>query len=206
MLVPTPPRIIPMFALVSSSSRPSCMAAMALAAAWMALRPVSGSTPACAARPRNVALKVSWLGALTVMPPTGPDESKTAANGLASTRSSRCLAPTRPISSETVKSSSYVGKAGSRVHQQLRRVDERGDRRLVVRPQDGAAAVTEHALVIEKRVDIVGRDHRVEMRPQRHVWRAHTGYHAPEIARVSPGLGPGVVFVDGNPHGAPGAG
>ena len=50
-----PPSIVPMLAVVSSSSRPSRMAEIALAAAAIALRPVSGRTPACAARPRNSA-------------------------------------------------------------------------------------------------------------------------------------------------------
>ncbi len=44
-----------MLAVVSSSSRPSCIAATARAAATTALRPSSGAMPACAAVPRNSA-------------------------------------------------------------------------------------------------------------------------------------------------------
>ena len=49
--VAVPPVIVPTFAVVSASSRPSRMAATARAAATIALRPSSGRMPAWAARP-----------------------------------------------------------------------------------------------------------------------------------------------------------
>jgi hypothetical protein len=54
-LIALPPSMSPTLAVVSASSRPSRMAAIALAAATTALRPASGRTPAWAARPRNSA-------------------------------------------------------------------------------------------------------------------------------------------------------
>ena len=54
---PTPPAIVPTLAVVSSSRRPSGIAAIALAAARIALRPSSGRMPAWAAAPRNAACR-----------------------------------------------------------------------------------------------------------------------------------------------------
>ena len=50
-----PPAITPTLAVVSSSSRPSSIAAIAAAAASIALRPSSGRIPACASVPSNSA-------------------------------------------------------------------------------------------------------------------------------------------------------
>ena len=52
---PAPPETEPTLAVVSSSMRPSGIAAMARAAASTALRPSSGRSPAWAARPWNSA-------------------------------------------------------------------------------------------------------------------------------------------------------
>ena len=52
---PWPPEIVPMFAVVSASIRPSRIAAIARAAASIALRPSSGRIPACACVPRKSA-------------------------------------------------------------------------------------------------------------------------------------------------------
>ena len=75
--VAVPPRIVPMFAVVSASMRPSGMRAIARAAASMALRPASGTMPACAVRPTNVASSLRSDGAEATMPPTSPEWSKT---------------------------------------------------------------------------------------------------------------------------------
>ena len=50
-----PPSITPTFAVVSASSRPSFIAAIAAAAAAIALRPSSGRIPAWASAPSNSA-------------------------------------------------------------------------------------------------------------------------------------------------------
>ena len=57
MLRASPPTNVPMFATVSSSIRPSCIAATASAATLMALMPFSGSTPACAFLPWKVMVR-----------------------------------------------------------------------------------------------------------------------------------------------------
>ncbi len=46
MLLASPPWITPRFAVVSSSTRPSLIPAMASAAIWMAESPCSGQIPA----------------------------------------------------------------------------------------------------------------------------------------------------------------
>ena len=51
-----PPSIMPMFAVVSSSRRPSFISAIAAAAAAIALWPSSGLIPACASWPLNSAI------------------------------------------------------------------------------------------------------------------------------------------------------
>ena len=51
MLPAVPPVIVPTFAVVSSSSRPSRKSAIARAAAAIAERPSSGYMPECDARP-----------------------------------------------------------------------------------------------------------------------------------------------------------
>ncbi len=60
--VALPPSMAPMLAVVASSRRPSGMASMAAAAMLMAEMPSSGTTPACAARPANVALTAERHG------------------------------------------------------------------------------------------------------------------------------------------------
>ena len=54
--------MVPMLATVSSSIRPKVIAAIASAATWMALTPFSGSTPACALRPRKVTVRYTDVG------------------------------------------------------------------------------------------------------------------------------------------------
>ena len=63
MLRTSPPLIVPMFATVSSSTRPNGMAATASAATRTASMPFSGSTPACALRPVNVTVMSTSVGA-----------------------------------------------------------------------------------------------------------------------------------------------
>jgi hypothetical protein len=55
MLVAVPPSITPTLAVVSSSSLPSSISAIADAAATIALRPSSGRIPECASAPTNSA-------------------------------------------------------------------------------------------------------------------------------------------------------
>jgi len=55
MLEALPPSMMPMLAVVSSSSRPRSIAATAAAAAAIALCPASGLIPACASSPSNSA-------------------------------------------------------------------------------------------------------------------------------------------------------
>ncbi len=64
-----------MFAVVSSSIRPSGIFIIASAAAMTALMPSSGATPAWAATPCIVASKVLKNGAATAIEPNGPCES-----------------------------------------------------------------------------------------------------------------------------------
>ena len=58
--------MMPMLAVVSSSSLPSRIAATARAAATTALRPRSGAMPACAAAPRNSASMRFCVGEATI--------------------------------------------------------------------------------------------------------------------------------------------
>ena len=75
--VAPPPSMNPTFAVVASSSRPSGMDETAAAAMAMADTPSSGHTPACAARPENVALSDQWHGAPVMMVPGAPSASNT---------------------------------------------------------------------------------------------------------------------------------
>ena len=72
-----PPATTPMLAVVSSSRRPSRIAATARAAATMALRPSSGAMPACAACPLNSAWMRFWVGAPVMSVPGAPSLSST---------------------------------------------------------------------------------------------------------------------------------
>ena len=66
-----PPSIIPTFAVVSSSRRPSFIPATAAAAAAIALVPSSGLIPAWASCPVNEATNRLWVGAATITSPIG---------------------------------------------------------------------------------------------------------------------------------------
>ena len=71
MLPAVPPEIVPTFAVVSSSMRPSRRSAIAFAAAWIADRPSSGNMPECAARPWNVTFSACAYGAPRMISPIG---------------------------------------------------------------------------------------------------------------------------------------
>ena len=111
--VAVPPAIVPTFAVVSASRRPSSIAAIARAAATIALRPSSGRTPACAARPRTIASIRWYVGEAITISPTGVAWSKTYPKRLSSLPTSKPLAPWSPVSSETVNSSSSPTGGGS---------------------------------------------------------------------------------------------
>jgi len=113
--VAVPPLTTPTFAVVSSSMRPTGMAAVARAAATIAERPFSGSMPACAARPWNSAVNLLRLGALTMTVPTGPSLSKMKAVSACNKARSSSLAPRRPTSSEAVMTISTGIAGGSAV-------------------------------------------------------------------------------------------
>ena len=76
-----PPSITPRLAVVSSSSRPSSIAATAAAPASIALLPSSGLMPACASVPVNVAVTCLWVGAATITSPIGLAWSSTNPKG-----------------------------------------------------------------------------------------------------------------------------
>ncbi len=76
MFVASPPRMTPMLAVVSSSMRPSFIAAMASAAILMAEMPYSGATPACDSRPWTRNSKWFAEGPFVKRKP-GSSESKT---------------------------------------------------------------------------------------------------------------------------------
>ena len=72
MLRAVPPWIVPTFAVLSSSIRPSLSSAIARAAAAIAERPSSGCMPACAARPVKTASIAVEAGASATISPIGP--------------------------------------------------------------------------------------------------------------------------------------
>ena len=67
-----PPRMVPTFAVVSSSIRPRLRSAIPRAAPTIADRPSSGLMPACAERPRKTTSTFRWCGAATTTSPIGP--------------------------------------------------------------------------------------------------------------------------------------
>ena len=85
------------------------MRSIARAAICRALRPSSGSVPACAARPWKVTWKLSAVGPAMMMPPTGPSTSGTKAMRERTPVTSNALEPTWPTSSPTVNSTSAGG-------------------------------------------------------------------------------------------------
>ena len=108
-----PPFTTPMFAVVSSSMRPSRIAPMARAAATMALRPLSGAMPACAATPWNSAVTRFCVGEATMSVPGAPSLSSTNTRRAVRPLRSSALAPSRPASSPAVKTSSTSPAGGS---------------------------------------------------------------------------------------------
>ena len=101
--------IVPMFATVSSSIRPSGMAAIASAATFMALMPFSGSTPACTFFPWTVIVRYTEVGAQYVIAPLTPAVSNTNPRVALRRLTSMCREPTNPRSSPTVITNSIVG-------------------------------------------------------------------------------------------------
>src|SRR5674536_101050 len=77
IFVSTPPFIIPILHVVSSSILPEAIFVIASAADFIELIPFSGDTPACVALPRTVKLSLLWYGALFIIDPTEPSASNT---------------------------------------------------------------------------------------------------------------------------------
>src|SRR5687768_11011585 len=122
MLLAIPPSMRPMFAVVSASTRPRRMAAMASAATLMALMPCSGAIPACASSPCTVNCMRLAAGA-RVMSSWTPSQSRTRPVRARRRPTSKCLAPTSPSSSQIVSSTS-MGPCGIR-HSRNRRTASR---------------------------------------------------------------------------------
>ncbi len=91
--------------MVSASTRPSFIAAMASAAIWIALIPCSGQMPAWAGRPCTVKAMRLAAGARVISSQT-PSTSRTRPRRARSRPVSKCLAPSRPYSSQMVSTTS----------------------------------------------------------------------------------------------------
>ena len=140
-----PPRRTPMFAVVSSSSRPRRIAATARAAATTALRPSSGAMPACAAVPRNSASMRFWVGDATISVPGAPSLSSTNTRRAVRAARSSALAPRSPSSSPAREHELDV--PGRRLGDEPAREHEQdGDRRLVVGAQHRLAVAAHEAV------------------------------------------------------------
>ncbi len=146
-----PPRITPTLAVVSSSSRPSSMRAIAAEAAAIALLPSSGRIPAWASTPVKSARTLCWVGEVTITSPTALAWSRTKPHLERSRLGVEGLGAAQTL---------LLGDGQQQLDPDRRRpaapgvardeLDEDRDRRLVVGAEDRLAGAAE---------DAVGFDH-----------------------------------------------
>ena len=189
MFPAVPPEMRPTFAVVSSSTRPSRMSAIARAAAWIAERPSSGDMPACAARPWNVisiALRerraeddLADRAFLVV------DEAELRAQARVVERGGAdeadLLLPREHELDPRVRDA--LGEHAAHTLEHLR------DRCLVVGAEDRAAGVSDDA-VLDDRPQLAARRHRVEVGAEEE-WRSLGGRLDPRVEVAE------VVLLDG---------
>jgi len=179
---------------------PNSMTAMALAAAWTALRPRSGSTPACAAWPRNVAFERVVAGRFY-----GDASHRPGGIELRGERALEKLL-VEVLGSYEADLLAHGEQQFIRWErpspglQQLGGVDEGSHSGLVVGAQDGSVPVAKDPVISEERLDMVRGNDRVEVRAEGDMRVPLAGNGAPYVSRVAADPRPGIVLVHSYPE------
>ena len=143
-----PPSIVPTFAVVPSSRRPSGIRATAADAAAIALLPSSGLIPAWASTPWNSATICCWVGVLVITSPTALAWSRMNPQSERRVAGVDRLRAPQPL---------LLGDGQQQLDPDRRRIggvaggelDEDGDGRLVVGAEDRRAAAAEDTVLLD---------------------------------------------------------
>src|SRR5215831_8560893 len=199
MLVARPPWMRPRLAVVSASTRPSFMPAMASLAIWMAESPRSGQIPACASRP--VTAKDSRLatGARDQLAHAVHVENE-AAPGFELPRV-EVLCPQKAILLADAQDELDVPMGDLALAQDPDGFEDGHDARLVVATQH-RGVIRAYDVALEHEADVLGGAHRVHVRGEEERRRSRRSAReaSEDVARLPADLLPRIVHLHGGAH------
>ena len=201
MLVASPPWMTPRFAVVSASTRPSFMPAMASRGDLdRADIPRSGQMPAWASRPCTVKDRRLAAGARVISSQT-PSTSSTSPRFARSRPVSKCLAPSSPYSSQMLSTTS-MSPCGMLRSRRTRMASKIATMPALSSPPSTRGAVGADDVALDHRVDRLRRPHRVHVGREEEGRRPGlvAGEAREEIAGLAADLLPRVVHLDAGAH------